>query len=481
MKKLVTVLGATGSVGKSTLQIVRKNPDKFQIIGITAHSNVALLAKLAIEFMPKFVVLSDLTLVSDLETRLAHLEIEILIGEEGLDFLASQKTDILVAAISGFAGFKPIFKAISVGTDIAIANKEALVAGGHLLIPLAKKKNVNILPIDSEHNAIYQCMMGQRWDDVENVTLTASGGPFLSMTRKEMYHIAPAKALKHPTWNMGAKISIDSATMMNKGLETIEAAWLFGIGREKVSAVIHPQSIIHSMIELKDGAIKAQMGVPDMKVPIQYALTYPRHLDSPWERLNFFECQDLTFQKPDFERFPCIKLAFQSLQKKGTAGAALNLANDYSVDLFLKNKIKFTDIFKINKSCLDKHDWEENPDLETLIDLGAECRWSSCNIFSTQDHAAAAIAKAGIPVFAWKGETEEEYWWCVKQTIEGKKDWMPNMILDDGGDLTALMHKDYKNLLKNIKGVSEETTTGVLALKKNGSKQRTSNTRYKCK
>ena len=223
MKKSVTVLGATGSVGHSTLKIIRENPDKFQVIGITANSNVTLLAKLAFEFMPKFVVISDLRLLSDLETRLAHVDIEILSGEEGLDFLASQKTDILVAAISGFAGFKPIFKAISVGTDIAIANKEALVAGGHLLMPLAKRKDVNILPIDSEHNAIFQCMMGQHWDDVENVTLTASGGPFLSITREDMHHIRPVKALKHPTWNMGAKISIDSATMMNKGLEVIEA------------------------------------------------------------------------------------------------------------------------------------------------------------------------------------------------------------------------------------------------------------------
>ena len=374
MKKLVTVLGATGSVGKSTLQIVRKNPDKFQIIGITANSNVALLAKLAIEFMPKFVVLSDLRLLSYLETRLARLDIEVLSGEEGLDFLASQKTDILVAGISGFAGFRPIFKAISVGTDIAIANKEALVAGGHLLIPLAKKKNVNILPIDSEHNAIYQCMMGQRWDDVENVTLTASGGPFLSMTRKEMYHIAPAKALKHPTWNMGAKISIDSATMMNKGLESIEAAWLFDINREKVSAVIHPQSIIHGFVKFKDGSIISHMAPADMKVPISHALGWPEWLKIQTEKLDLTQISGLEFMEINNDQFPCYDLAHQLIGEQPCYAVALNAANEIAVSLYLENKLAFGDIYSLCSKTVNMIEIRSLDDYQSVIDYDSFAR-----------------------------------------------------------------------------------------------------------
>ena len=374
MKKLVTVLGATGSVGKSTLQIVRKNPDKFQIIGITANSNVALLAKLAVEFMPKFVVLSDLRLLSYLETRLARLDIEVLSGEEGLDFLSSQKTDILVAGISGFAGFRPIFKAISVGTDIAIANKEALVAGGHLLIPLAKKKNVNILPIDSEHNAIYQCMMGQRWDDVENVTLTASGGPFLSMTRKEMYHIAPAKALKHPTWNMGAKISIDSATMMNKGLESIEAARLFDINREKVSAVIHPQSIIHGFVKFKDGSIISHMAPADMKVPISHALGWPERLKIQTEKLDLTQIPGLEFMEINNDQFPCYDLAHQLIDEQPCYAVALNAANEIAVSLYLENKLAFGDIYSLCTKTVNMIEIRSLDDYQSVIDYDSFAR-----------------------------------------------------------------------------------------------------------
>ena len=374
MKKLVTVLGATGSVGASTLQIVRENPDKFQIIGITAHSNVSLLAKLAIEFRPKFVVLSDLTLVSDLETRLAHLEIEILIGEEGLDFLASQKTDILVAAISGFAGFKPIFKAISVGTDIAIANKEALVAGGHLLMPLAKEKEVNILPIDSEHNAIYQCMMGHHWGDVEHITLTASGGPFLAMTREEMHDIAPAKALKHPTWNMGAKISIDSATMMNKGLESIEAAWLFGIGREKVLAVIHPQSIIHGFVTFKDETIISHMAPADMKVPISHALGWPERLKIQTEKLDLTKISGLEFMEINHEQFPCYNLAHQLIGEEPCYAAALNAANEIAVSLYLENKLAFGDIYSLCTKTVNMIEIRSLDDYQSVIDYDSFAR-----------------------------------------------------------------------------------------------------------
>jgi len=374
MKKTVSVLGATGSVGDSTIKIIRENPDKFQIIGITANSNVALLAKLALEFKPKFVVLSDLRLLSDLTTQLAHLDIEILAGEEGLDFLASQKTDILVAAISGFAGFKPIFKAISVGTDIAIANKEALVAGGHLLMPLAKRKDVNILPIDSEHNAIFQCMMGQHWDDVENVTLTASGGPFLSITREDMHHIRPVKALKHPTWNMGAKISIDSATMMNKGLETIEAAWLFGIGRKKVSAVIHPQSIMHGFVKFRDGTIISHMAPADMKVPISHALAWPERLKIQTEKLDLTQIARLEFIEINNDQFPCYDLAHQLIGEDPCYAVALNAANEIAVSLYLDNKLAFGDIYSLCIKTLDLIEIGSLHNYQSVIDYDSFAR-----------------------------------------------------------------------------------------------------------
>ena len=368
MKKLVTVLGATGSVGSSTLEIVRENPDRFQIVGISSNTNAKLLAKLAIEFMPKYVVLSDLSLLSDLERQLAHLDIEVLHGAEGLNFLASQKTDILVAAISGFAGFKPIFDAINSGIDVAIANKEALVAGGHLLMPLAKKKRVNILPIDSEHNAIFQCMMGQKWVDVVNITLTASGGPFLSMTRDEMYYIAPNRALNHPTWSMGSKISIDSATMMNKGLESIEAAWLFNIGKEKISAVIHPQSIVHGFVKFKDESIISHMAPTDMKVPISFALGWPERTKIQTNNFDLTQAPDLAFKKINKDQFPCYDLAYQLIGENPCYAIALNAANEIAVSLYLENKLAFGDIYSLNAKMIDKVETINLPDYQSIID-----------------------------------------------------------------------------------------------------------------
>ena len=374
MKKLVTVLGATGSVGSSALEIVRENPNKFQIVGISSNTNVKLLAKLAIEFMPKYVVLSDIRFLSVLENKLAHLNIEILHGAEGLDFLAVQKTDVLVAAISGFAGFKPIFEAINSGIDVAIANKEALVAGGHLLMPLAKKRGVNILPIDSEHNAIFQCMMGQKWDDVLNITLTASGGPFLSMTRDEMYNIAPSKALNHPTWSMGSKITIDSATMMNKGLEAIEAAWLFAIGQEKISAVIHPQSIIHGFVTFKDETIISHMAPADMKVPISYALGWPERTKIQINKLDLIKAPDLEFKQIDTEQFPCYELAYQIIGEDPCYAIALNAANEIAVSMYLENKLAFGDIYSLNAKTIDKMETIRLSDYQSIIDYDCFAR-----------------------------------------------------------------------------------------------------------
>ena len=275
----------------------------------------------------------------------------------------------MLNALVGAPGMEPTLCAIESGVDVALANKESLVMAGDIITNAMKKSGSNIFPVDSEHSAIWQCMVGENRQDIKRIILTGSGGPFRKRAIKTFDKITVEDALKHPNWDMGNKITIDSATMMNKGLEVIEAYWLFGFKPEKIKIVVHPQSIIHSMIEMNDGAIKAQMGVPDMKVPIQYALTYPNHVSAPWDRLDFFNCGDLTFEEPDFKRFPLIKVAYRALEMFGTAGAALNLANDYSVYRFLNKEINFNDIVLINNSALENHPWNEKPNLEDINEL----------------------------------------------------------------------------------------------------------------
>ncbi len=374
MKKLVTVLGATGIVGSKAIEIIRENPEKFEIFGISGHSNVSSLVSFAIEFSPKYVVISNLVLFSELEKQLNHLNIEILSGDEGLTFLASQKTDILVAAITGFAGFEPIFKAVNSGIDIALANKEALVAGGHLLMPLAKEKGVNIIPIDSEHNAIFQCMMGQNWSEVDNITLTASGGPFLTKKSAEVQNIPPSEALKHPTWNMGAKISIDSATMMNKGLETIEAAWLFDIRKEQISALIHPQSLIHGIVKFKDQSVISHMAPADMKVPISQALAWPERLKIKIKEINFTEVESFDFQEIDTGQFPCYGLAYELIEENPCYSIALNAANEIAVNLYLNYKLQFGDIFTLVAKTIDMVQVTNLTDYQSIIDYDKYAR-----------------------------------------------------------------------------------------------------------
>lgn len=370
MLKRISLLGSTGSIGVSSLKVISHLKDSIEVVYLTANNNSDLLIEQALKFRPQAVCISNELKYDEVKSYLSNTSIKVFKGREGLLEIASRdNVDIMLNGLVGSAGMRPTLNAINSGVNVALSNKESLVMAGQIIKEALEKSEAELFPVDSEHSAIWQCLQGEQLEDVRNLILTGSGGPFRQRKLSTFSEISVEEALKHPNWDMGKKISIDSATMMNKGLEVIEAYWLFNFELENIKIIIHPQSIVHSMIELKDGSIKAQMGVPDMKVPIQYALMYPRHVDSPWERLNFLECQDLTFQKPDFQRFPCIELAFQSLRRKGTAGAALNLANDYSVDLFLKNKIKFTDIFKINKSCLDKHDWEQKPDLKNLVEL----------------------------------------------------------------------------------------------------------------
>ena len=368
MKKFVTVLGATGTVGSKTLEIIRENREEFEVVGISAHSNVSLLVKFTIEFLPKYIVLSNLLLLPELEKQVSHLDVEILQGEEGLSLLASKKTDILVAAITGFAGFKPIFQAINSGIDVALANKEALVAGGHLIMPLAKEKGVRIFPIDSEHNAIFQCMMGQKWSEVDKVTLTASGGPFVSMSRNETFYVSPNKALKHPTWIMGKKISIDSATMMNKGLETIEAAWLFNVRKEKISAIIHPQSIVHGIVKFRDQSVITHMAPTDMKVPISQVLAWPKRLNIQLKEIDFTKIENLEFKEIDIVQFPCFGLAYQLIDEHPCYSVALNAANEIAVNLYLNYKLDFGNIYTLVAKTIERIEINELNDYQSIID-----------------------------------------------------------------------------------------------------------------
>lgn len=368
--KRISVLGSTGSIGVNALKVASHLEDELDIVYLSAFKNADLLIEQAFKFNPEAVCIVDELAYKKVENELASTPIKVLKGREGLlDLAARQNVNIMLNALVGASGMEPTLIAIEAGVDVALSNKESLVMAGDIIQSALKKSGAKLFPVDSEHSAIWQCLVGEDLSDVRNLILTGSGGPFRERDKSTFRDITLSEALKHPNWEMGNKITIDSATMMNKGFEVIEAYWLFGFKPENIKIVVHPQSIIHSMIELKDGAIKAQIGVPDMKVPIQYALTYPRHVEAPWEQLNFFDCGDLSFQKPDYEKFPCIKLAFDSLKKLGTSGAALNLANDYAVFRFLNNEIKFTDIPNINKFILNNHHWIKNPTLDDLKTL----------------------------------------------------------------------------------------------------------------
>jgi len=370
MPKRISILGSTGSIGVTALKVSSHLKDELDIIYLSANRNAELLIQQAKEFQPKAVCIVDESVFPDVQNALVHLDIEILTGRESLlELAARDDVDILLNGLVGTPGMEPTLKAIEAGIDVALSNKESLVMAGDIIQKAMDKSGAELFPVDSEHSAIWQCLVGENMDDVRCLVLTGSGGPFRTRDITTFDNISVDEALNHPNWDMGRKITIDSATMMNKGFEVIEAFWLFGFTPDRIKIVVHPQSIIHSMIEMKDGAIKAQMGVPDMKVPIQYALTYPRHLEAPWEQLDFLKCGDLTFEEPDFERFPCIKLALDSLEKLGTSGAVLNLANDYSVYRFLNGEVKFTDIPRIIESSMKHHDWREHPSLEHLKKL----------------------------------------------------------------------------------------------------------------
>jgi len=352
--KKILILGSTGSIGRNTLDVIRNFPDKFKTAALSVNTRIDLLEPQIEEFKPAAVVVKDSLLAETLKKSIGS-KCEVLSGIEGLiSIAANMDYDIFVGAMVGFAGLAPTVEAIKRGKRIALANKETLVVGGELVTTLSRKYNAEIIPVDSEHSAIYQCLAGEKINQVTKLILTASGGPFLNLDKKEFCNVTVKDALNHPNWKMGNKITIDSASMMNKGLEVIEAKWLFGMPKENIEVVIHPQSIIHSMVEFADGSIKAQLGLPDMRVPIQYALTYPERFPNQYPKTDFKRIKILSFIEPDLEKFECLKLAYDVLNAGGCSPIILNAANEIAVDRFLKGNITFSRIPYIIKKALNK-------------------------------------------------------------------------------------------------------------------------------
>ncbi|MEP3389595.1 MAG: 1-deoxy-D-xylulose-5-phosphate reductoisomerase [Reichenbachiella sp.] len=375
LKKKISILGSTGSIGTQALEVIEANPDHFELEAITANENADLLIKQAIQFKPNLVVIANEDKYQQVFDALDHLDIKVYAGENALCHAAElEEVDVVLTALVGYAGLKPTLRAIEAGKAIALANKETLVVAGELVTTLARKKRVPILPVDSEHSAIFQCLTGEYANPIEKIILTASGGPFRGKDRDFLTNVRKEQALKHPNWDMGAKITIDSASLMNKGLEVIEAKWLFGLTDEQIEVVVHPQSIIHSMVQFEDGSIKAQMGLPDMKLPIQYALTYPDRLKNDFPRFNFMDYPELTFEKPDMETFKNLALSFEALKKGGNQPCILNAANEIAVSKFLEDRIGFLEMSDVVESCLNKISYISTPNFDDYVETDKETR-----------------------------------------------------------------------------------------------------------
>lgn len=370
--KTISVLGSTGSIGTQTLDVVRHHPD-IRVAALTAGRNVRLLEEQIREFRPQTAVLSDETAAGDLKSRVRDLDVRILSGMDGLIEAASgPDVDMTVTAIVGMIGIRPTIAAIRAGKDIALANKETLVTAGHLIMPLAKEYGVKILPVDSEHSAIFQSLNGERYDRIEKILLTCSGGPFRGMSAQELEKVTVEDALRHPNWNMGPKITVDSATLVNKGLEVMEAGWLFGVDADRIEVVVQPQSVIHSAVQFVDGAVIAQLGTPDMRLPIQYALFWPDRRGMDTQRLDLFALKELTFLRPDTEVFRGLPLALRAMKAGGTMPTVFNAANEKAVAKFLAHEIRFTDICRIIESCMDAHTVQPEPSLDVILETEKE-------------------------------------------------------------------------------------------------------------
>ncbi len=373
-KRTISILGSTGSIGVQALDVLDSISDNFRIAYLTANTNIDLLSEQIKKFNPIGVVVGNKELSLRLK-RLIDFNGIVLYGKEGLIEAASDNiNDLVLSALVGFSGVEPTMAAINTGTTIALANKETLVSAGSVIISTAKKNNVDIIAIDSEHSAILQCLIGESITEVEKIILTASGGPFFNLPKEQFNEITLKQALNHPNWNMGNKITIDSATMMNKGFEVIEAFWLFNLKKEQIDVVIHPQSIVHSLVQFVDGSMKAQLGLPDMRIPISFALSYPRRLKFDFPRLELHKLNQLTFHKPDLEKFRCLQLAFEALKLGGTSATIINAANEIAVYSFLKEEIRFTDISKLIEKALEKIDYTEKPSFQEIIDTDMETR-----------------------------------------------------------------------------------------------------------
>lgn len=382
MQKKIAILGSTGSIGTQTLDVVRYYHEDLQVTALAAGSNIKLLEQQIREFHPSLVAVWKEENAAKLRTMVADLDVRVVSGMDGLIEVAIQpESDVLVTAIVGMIGIQPTVAAIKAGKDIALANKETLVTAGHIIMPLAKTYHVDILPVDSEHSAIFQCLNGEHENEIDKILLTASGGPFRGKTREELAHVHVEDALKHPNWSMGQKITIDSASMVNKGLEVMEAHWLFNVGMDDVEVVVQPQSVVHSMVQYKDGAVIAQLGTPDMKLPIQYALFYPERRYLPGKRLDFDTIASIQFAKPDMDVFRGLAMAYQVGREGGSLPTVFNAANEYAVARFLERKIAFLDIYDIIQDCVEAHKNIESPSVEEILRVEAwtyeyiESRW----------------------------------------------------------------------------------------------------------
>ncbi len=382
-KKQIAILGSTGSIGTQTLDVVRNHPERFEVYALSAHRSIDLLIQQAREFHPEVVCIADETLYEPLRDALADLPIKVWAGAEAIaDMVTMPTIDVVVAAMVGYAGLRPTIAAICVGKTIALANKETLVVAGDLICRLAQEHHTPILPVDSEHSAIFQSLVGEGDNEIEKILLTASGGPFRTFSLEQMRTVTAAQALRHPNWDMGAKITIDSASMMNKGFEVIEAKWLFGVPVEKIQVLVHPQSIVHSAVQFADGAVKAQLGTPDMHLPIQYALTYPERINNPSERLDLFQAKNLTFEAPDPERFPNLLLAYEATKRGGNMPCVLNAANEVVNLAFREGKCGFLQMSDIITETLQRADYLPTPTYEDYVATDQSARVIATELLS---------------------------------------------------------------------------------------------------
>jgi 1-deoxy-D-xylulose-5-phosphate reductoisomerase len=374
-KKHIAILGSTGSIGTQSLEVVDAHPERFVVEVLTANNNSNLLIQQAIKYKPNIVVITNQEKYKEVNEALFDLGIKVYAGQQSLEeVVENENIDIVLTALVGYSGLKPTIRAIKSGKNIALANKETLVVAGDLITKLCQQYGVQIYPVDSEHSAIFQCLVGENFNPIEKIYLTASGGPFRGRKRNELLNITREQALKHPNWEMGAKITIDSASMMNKGLEVIEAKWLFDLKVNQIEVVVHPQSIIHSAVQYTDGSVIAQIGVPDMKLPIQYALGFPERLENNFKRFSFFDYPELTFEKPDMETFRNLQLAFNAMDKGGNSPCVLNAANEIVVDAFLNNRIGFLSMSDVIENCMEKITFVKNPTIEDYVNTDRETR-----------------------------------------------------------------------------------------------------------